>query len=442
MIWFFYNLLFPLGFLILLPKFLSRMMRRGGYRKHFEQRFGFYGKGTTARLAEVRRIWVHAVSVGEIQIALRLMEAVRLANPEARFVLSTATSTAHALAKNALNSDDVLIYFPIDLPGVMKRTFNAIHPLKLILVECEFWPNLIRQAHRRKVPIALMNGRISDSSFRGYMRVRPLTRSLLERIDSFCVQSRQDADRIMAMGARPASVHTLGTAKYDLLPPASNVATVARFIFQKMGVPEPAKILLGGSTWPGEEEALCAIYRTLKADHPELFLVLVPRHAERREEVQQLIGEQGLSCTLLSQLRDSFSEDVVFRGSNEMRGTVLGTSSVLLVDTTGELMNFYAVSDVVFVGKSLYEHGGQNPIEPALFGKAIIVGPNMENFGSVMDDFKGKEALYQVQDISELEEKIEKLLVDSTARTQLGRAAQQVVESHRGVIDKMVREIP
>jgi len=428
------------------------MARRGGYRKHFEQRLGIYGHGTTARLDEARRIWIHAVSVGEIRVALRFITAYRRENPEARFVLSTATSTAHTIGEKELDRRDVLIYFPVDLPLVMKRALDAINPLKLILVECEFWPNLVRQARKREIPVSLINGRISDSSFRGYMKVRAFTRRLLEMIDPICVQSQQDAERVVAMGARPETAHILGTAKYDLSPPGVAPAAAARTILDNVLVPANAQILLGGSTWPGEEEVLCQIYKNLKAENPDLFLVLVPRHAERREEVQNVIEAQGLSCTLRSQLDPPLRSgsaggvappeefDSIGRASLSERADACAESpsDVLMVDTTGELMSFYAVSDVVFVGKSLCEHGGQNPIEPALFGKAIVVGPNMENFPSVMDDFLVKGALSQVQDVLALEKTIEKLLNDPVAREQLGAAAQQVVESHRGVIDRMV----
>jgi 3-deoxy-D-manno-octulosonic-acid transferase len=424
MIWIIYNLLFPIGFLLMLPKFLTRMARRGGYRRHFEQRIGVYGENTAARLAEARYIWIHAVSVGELFVALRFIEEYRKRNPESRFVLSTTTSTGHTLAEQKLDSRDVLIYFPLDLPVVMKRVFNIINPLKLILVECEFWPNLVRQAHKRGIPVSLINGRISDSSFKGYMRLRPFTHRLLEMIDPVCMQGRQDTERIIAMGARPETVKTLGTAKYDLPPPAADADSKARAVLKKIAVPDSALILLGGSTWPGEEEALCKIYKTLREKHPELFLVLVPRHAERRDEVIKAIESQGLSYVLRSQLSGEANKPDVF-----------------VVDTTGELMSFYAVSDVVFVGKSLCEHGGQNPIEPALFGKAVVVGPNMENFPSVMDDFLSVHAMRQVSDFQTLEKTVEELLADPSGRAQLGAAARGVIESHRGVITKMVDEV-
>jgi 3-deoxy-D-manno-octulosonic-acid transferase len=424
MIWLIYNLLFPLVFLLMLPKFISRMIRRGGYKKHFEQRLGIYGHGTAAQLAEERRIWIHAVSVGELFVALRFIEEYRTAHPVARFVVSTNTSTGHALADQKIDERDVLIYFPVDLPWVMRRVYKQINPLKLILVECEFWPNLVRQAHRRGIPVALINGRISDSSFKGYMKLRPFTRRLLALIDPVCVQGPQDAARMISMGARPETVKTLGTAKYDLPPPAADADAQARAVLKSLSIPDDALILLGGSTWPGEEEALCKIFKTLRVQYPDLFLVLVPRHAERRAEVIKVLETQELTCALRS-------------GD----AAALLHPDVLVVDTTGELMSFYAAADVVFVGKSLFEHGGQNPIEPALFGKPILVGPNMENFPAVMDDFRSANALRQVESFQALEKTIEELLSDSKVRKKLGDAARQVVEARRGVISEMVRTV-
>ena len=422
MLWFLYNLLFPIAFVLMLPKFLSRMARRGGYRRHFEQRVGAYGHNTTKHLNDCRRIWIHAVSVGEIQIAFQFMKAYRTTHPEACFVLSTTTSTAHALGEKKLDARDVLIYFPLDMPWVMRRALRSINPLKLILVECEFWPNLIRLAHQRGIPISLINGRISDSSFRGYMKFRPLIRRVLERMDAICVQGVQDAERMIAMGARPETLQMLGTAKYDVAPPAADAAAPAQSILKQVGVSEKATVLVGGSTWPGEEKALCRIYKTLREKIPDLFLVLVPRHAERRAEVVAAIEGQGLSYVLRS-AEESLSS----------------SCEVLVVDTTGELMSFYAAADLVFVGKSLCEHGGQNPIEPALFGKPIVVGPNMENFPLVMDDFGS--ALLQVNTEQELEDALSNLLADESARSKLGAAARDVVESRRGVISEMVKAV-
>ena len=421
MIFLLYNLLFPIVFLLMLPKFLLRMRRRGGYRNDFEQRFGTYSEDTLVRFEETGRIWVHAVSVGEIHIALRFIEEYRVREPDARFVLSTNTSTAHKIGREQIDARDVLIYFPIDLLFVMKRVFNTIQPVKVVLVECEFWLNLIYEAERRGVPVSLINGRISDSSFKNYRRFHSYTRSLLRRINPICVQGRQDAERVLELGAHPETVKTLSTAKYDLPPPAVDLDVPAREVLRRAGVADDALIWVGGSTWPGEEEALCRIYKTLRKKYPRLFLVLVPRHVERRDHVVAAVEGAGLRCSLRSQ------------GG--------APADVLVVDTTGELMSFYAAADLVFVGKSLCEHGGQNPIEPALLGKPVVVGPNMENFPAVMDDFASAEALCQVQDFQTLEKAVAELLDDSVAREELGAAAAELVESRRGVISEMVREV-
>jgi len=425
MIWFLYNLLLPVGVLLALPKFLLRMARRGGYRRHFEQRIACYGHGTLSALKAHRRIWIHAVSVGEIYVALRFIEEYRNTHPAARFVLSTTTSTGHAIGEEKIDKRDVLIYFPVDLFFVMRRAFKLINPLKIILVECEFWANLLWQAQKRGIPVALINGRLSDSSFRGYGAFRSFTSGMLKLIDPICVQGRQDAGRMVALGARPETVKTLGTAKYDMPLPEADAEVAARAVLAQIGAGENATVFLGGSTWPGEEAALCRIYKKLKPQHPDLLLVMVPRHVERAEEVIRCFEEQNFS----------------FVRRNELNGPDVPRPDVLFIDTTGELKNFYTCADVVFVGKSLCEHGGQNPIEPAMFGKPIITGPNMENFPLVMEDFRREEAVREVADEAELEQAVSELLADSSARHALGTAAARVVEEHRGVIAEMVEQV-
>lgn len=424
MIWLLYNLIFPLVFILMLPKFLLRMARRGGYKKHFEQRFGIYGRGTTARLEQAEHIWIHAVSVGEINIALRFIDEFRSRQTDARFVLSTNTSTAHAIGREKLEEQDVLIYFPLDMPPVMKRAFDAIRPKQLILVECELWPNLIREANRRGVPVSLINGRMSNSSFRGYKKLLSFTQRILPLISPICVQGKQDADRFIALGAGPDSVKILGTAKYDIPPLAADAGAKTRAVFKAAGISKDALVLTGGSTWPGEEKSLCAIYKKLKPEYPNLFLILIPRHVERREDVLADVREMGLNCVLRTETD---------RSSKPL--------DALVVDTTGEIMDFYGASDVVFVGKSLCEHGGQNPIEPAVFGNAVVVGPNMENFPSVMEDFRSADAILQVESFQALEKTIAELLADEALRARYGNAAANVVNEHRGAVARMADQV-
>jgi len=423
MLWFLYNLLFPVVFVCMLPKFISRMLKRGGYGQHFEQRIGHFGANTKARLRAERRVWVHAVSVGEIYVALRFIKAYRDAHPNAYFALSTTTSTGHAIARKEIDPRDVLFYFPVDLPVIIRKVLHIVNPLRIVLVEGEFWPNLIRLADQQGIPISLVNGRMSKSSYRGYRKLRALTADVLRRIDPICVQGDVDAQRLIGIGAPPDNVHIMGTVKFDVAQRDPAGEEVAQDVMRKIHLPSNSVVLLGGSTWPGEEAVLCDLFKTLRQNHPDLFLVLVPRHVERAGEVVQTLEEQGLSYVRRSQV-DTL--DTAQR------------PDVLFVDTTGELRNFYSVAHIIFVGKSLAEHGGQNPIEPAMYGKAVVVGPNMENFPAVMEEFTRKEAVVQVKDQKALGQMLAQLIEDPVERHALGQRAARTVEQNRGVIERTV----
>jgi len=424
MLWVVYNLVFPVVFVFMLPKFLARMMRRGGYFQHFEQRIGHFGTNTKAQLRAHRRVWIHAVSVGEIYVALRFMKAYREAHPETRFALSTTTSTGHAIGRKEIDPRDVLFYFPVDLPIIVGKVLRIVDPVRLILVEGEFWPNLIRLADKQGIPVSLINGRMSERSYKGYRRLKSLTTDMLRRINPICVQGEVDAGRMIGIGAPPGNVHVMGIVKFDVAERNTEGEKAAQEIMRRIGVPDGAVVLLGGSTWPDEEAVLCDLYKKLRRDHPELFLILVPRHVERAPEIIQCLENLGLSFARRSQLDD------IQR---------MGKPDVLFIDTTGELRNFYSVADIVFVGKSLLEHGGQNPIEPAMCGKAVVVGPNMENFPAVMPVFLKNEAIMQVGGVQALEEAVAHLLADVETRTALGDRAAQVVDENRGMIQKTVQ---
>jgi 3-deoxy-D-manno-octulosonic-acid transferase len=424
MLWILYNLLFPVVFLFMLPKFISRMLKRGGYGQHFEQRIGHFGSQTKAHLREYRRVWVHAVSVGEIYVALKFIKAYREEHPETRFALSTTTSTAHAIGRKQLDSRDVLFYFPVDLPVIIRKVLRIINPERIVLVEGEFWPNLIRLADNQGIPISLVNGRMSENSYKGYRKLKSLTADVLRRINPICVQGKVDAERMVGIGAPKEQVHIMGTVKFDVAQRDLAGEQVAGDVMRSVHVPEDAVVLLGGSTWPGEENVLCEIYKNLKSQYPKLFLVIVPRHVERADDVIQTFNDQGMTFVRRSQIQD-------FKGVEK--------PDVLFIDTTGELSNFYSAADIIFVGKSLKEHGGQNPIEPAMYGKAVVVGPNMENFPSVMPLFLGSEAILQVPDEESLENTIGKLLSNSELCAEYGRRAASIVDENRGVIQRTIQ---
>ncbi len=429
MIWWLYNLLFPVAFAFLLPHFLLRMLRRGGYGRDFSQRFGRYGAAEAARLAAPGRpIWIQAVSVGELAVAFSFMDEVRRRDPAVRFVLTTNTSTGHALALKKIQAPDVTLYFPMDVPWVIPGALRRIRPSAVVLVENEMWPNLIRYARRQGIPTVMVNGRISEHSFRGYRKIRFITRRLLPQIHWFCAQSAVDRDRLLALGAPADRVEIAGSAKYDLEPTAPTAEARACALLAKIGVKPGHPVLVGGSTWAGEEEVLLDFYREAKPAYPGLMLVLVPRHAERRGEVLEEIRKRGLGVIQRSQFPD---------------GAALPDKrpDVLLVDTTGELRGFYAAADVVFVGKSLTQTGGQNPIEPARDGKPVVVGPHMENFAAIARDFLEARAWAQAQDADELKAVLRLLLGNPAERARLGRAAAELVARQAGATRRMADRV-
>ncbi|HAS82177.1 MAG TPA: hypothetical protein DCS43_05755 [Verrucomicrobia bacterium] len=429
--WFFYNILFGIAYLVLMPSFLLRMRRRGGYRQDFSERFGRYADAKRVALAGGGRIWVHAVSVGEAVVALQFIRSLREARPGARFVISTTTSTGHAMLAERKSADDVLIYFPMDFPWIIRRVVRCINPVALVLMECELWPNLLRALYRAKVPVWVVNGRISQASYKGYRRVRMFFRRAAQWVTGFLVQTDGDAGRLTALGVPPEKLEVTGSVKYDAVQRDDAAEAAARKILIDAGMDPEAPCLVAGSTWPGEEGVILNCVKRLREHFPALQLILVPRHMERRQEVERLVRESGLPY--------------VRRGAMLAGETPpeKGTAPVvLLADTTGELMGYYSVATLVFVGKSLGEnHGGQNPIEPAVWGKTVITGPNMENFPGVLDEMLDAEALLQVADARALEQTIQRLLADPDACAEGGRRARALVASRRGAMARSVSRV-
>jgi 3-deoxy-D-manno-octulosonic-acid transferase len=329
------------------------------------------------------------------------------------------------MARGQMGPDDVLLYFPLDFPGIVRRALDRLQPEALLLTECELWPNLVRLSHARGIPVVLINARMSEKSFRGYSLVRPFVSPVLNVVDLVLAQGRADGERLVALGARADRTHVVGSSKYDMTDATVGMRPYVADLLRAAGAGPDDPILLGGSTWAGEEAILLRAYRTLKARHPGLLLVLVPRHAERTRQVVAELRRGGFQWVQRSRLSgDSAPADP--------------RPDVLLVDTTGELRDFYALASVIFVGKSLTQRGGQNVIEPAALGKPVVVGPNMQNFLPVMDDLRAADAIVQVQDEAGLTAALEALMDDPARRGELGRRAAEAVRAHRGAVDQSV----
>jgi 3-deoxy-D-manno-octulosonic-acid transferase len=428
--WILYNILFTLVYAVTFPRYLLRMRRRGGYAAHFRQRFGRYAPELTTRLRP-GALWIHAVSVGEVYVAGQLIRALRAAAPETRFILSTTSSTGWREAEKLLDPTDALIYNPLDFPCCVRRALAALRPRACLLVETELWPNWIRLCARQGLPLFLVNGRLSDATATTYRNLRYWFGPVLRRFDRLMVQSELDARRFAAVGADPSRIVTTGSFKYDVARRSPEKERLAADLLRELDFGPGRQILLGGSTWPGEEQALLAIYRRLSPRHPDLRLALVPRHFERRESVAAQIRAAGFNPVLKSRLD---------AGTDLRRRCT--RSDILLIDTTGEIIGFYPQAALVFVGRSLGpEKGGQNMIEPCLCGVPTLVGPHTQNFRPVMADLLAAQALIQVADAGGLEAELGRLLDNPAECQALGARAAAAVAARTGVVDRCAREL-
>ena len=424
MILFLYNILFAVAFVLYLPIMVFKLRRRGGVTKEYWQRFGRLTAEEKAALASlVRPVWIHACSVGETVAALTFIRRWQEREPDTQFVLSTTTTTGHALAAKKKPAAVHLIYCPLDFYFFVRATLKAVRPALLVIFEVEIWPNLILQAQARGIPLALANGRMSDNSARGYAKHRWLFQRLFGAFSSLCVQSQDDADRVRRVLGKDAEVHACNTMKFDQVPDSDQDDAVAEAVQAEMDRafgPTERLIFVAGSTHGGEEELMADTVRELRMEIPALRMVLVPRHVERTPEVEAALKAQGLSYRLLKDDTSDATEPV----------------DVLVVNTTGELMNYYAAADVVFVGKSLGgNEGGHNIIEPAIFGKAVLHGANMQNFRDVARIFREADAAIELAEDTGLAPELRRLLTDETARAGLAQRSRSVVENQRGAID-------
>ncbi len=423
-----YNRFFDLGLMIAAPFYFLKLWRRGGWREDFGQRWGRYNGILKQTLTNREIIWLHAVSVGEVNLCLQLIAALQHRLPFHKIVVSTTTSTGMAELKKRLPGNVSRIYYPIDRHRQVQRALSAIHPQVFVLIESELWPNMIWELQRQGIPYFLVNARISERSFRRYRQAGFLFRSIFNGFRGIAVQTPQDADRLIRLGVRPEALHVTGSLKFDAAIPGGKAPVDARSLLKQVGVPSDAIILIGGSTHAGEEVILARIASQLRRDFPRLFLVVVPRHHERGGEVGQSLSEMGTRFLFRSLITPEFQAES-------------GSYDCLLVNTTGELRSFYVAADLVFIGKSLTAHGGQNPIEPAALGKAVIVGPNMENFQTIVRQFLQMEAILQVTGEAELESTIRRCLSRPDLRDDLGKKAKTVVQENQGAVNKAVEMI-
>lgn len=408
-----YNLLFPFAFLFLLPNYLLRMLRRGGFRQDFGQRFAVYSEGNKKAWAHGEWYWIHAVSVGELLVALKIIGELHRRHPAWKFVVSSTTSTAHALALSQKEEWMTPIYTPVDFPFVVRHALNAVRPRAIILTESEMWPNFVWTAKRRNIPIVLLNARVSPRSERRYRRFARIIRSITWHLDAVGLQEPEHAGLWSSLGIDQTRLHVTGSVKYDPVA-ASPTLRDFREILRDCGFDETDPVLLAGSTHDGEELILAEALKIIRQKHPNIRLLIAPRHVERCPRLREQLTGAGVRVGLRTLPAEAHCPDI------------------LLIDTTGELREWYACADLVFVGKSLCGSGGQNPVEPILAGCPVLFGPHMENFASLASALLESGGAREVQDSDSLAEISGQLLDDSAERENMICQARAVLQPHQG----------
>jgi len=416
-----YNLGLMLALAVSAPWWLGQMATTRKYREGLSQRLGLVPQRIRRRILDAeptqRVIWLHAVSVGEVLAVSRLVAELSAALPNHLVLISTTTRTGQALARERFGPDRVF-YCPIDLPWAVRSWLQALNPALLVLAETEFWPNLLTGCFRRNIPVAVVNARISDRSWPRYRRLRALWRPWLSKLAVALAQTELDAERLNQLGCANATVR--GNLKFDIR--ATQEAEATRLL--RANLAPGLRLLVAGSTLEGEEAHLLAAWPDVVATHPNLAMVLAPRHPERFPAVATLLDRSGIKG----------------RRRSEWTTGTLSPGEILLLDTIGELASVYSLAAVAFVGGSLVPAGGHNPLEPAQFAVPIVMGEHFSNFRAIGEALLARQAL-KITTPGNLAATIAKLLSDEANAKQIGLRAREVFEGQAGATARTVRAL-
>lgn len=422
MILFFYNLALLVALVAGAPFWLWKMATTHKYREGLSERLGRVRPFPDRRGRQV--IWLHAVSVGEVLAVSRLVGELDKALPEFLLLISTTTRTGQDLARQRFGAERVF-YCPLDLPWAVRAFLKALEPRMLVLAETEFWPNLLSGCFRRRIPVAVVNARISDRSWPRYRALKGLWLPFLSRISSVLAQSETDAERLKAIGCASERVSVAGNLKFDVR--AAQEADATRLVKTlALGL----RIVVAGSTLEGEEAALLEDWPRLLAADPNLALVLAPRHPERFASVVALLEQSGIPWVRRSEWRTQAEDSI-----EQIR-----PGQIVLLDTIGELASIYSLAAVAFVGGSVVAAGGHNPLEPAQFGVPIVMGPNYVNFRAITEDLLAQDAL-RIAPRDELAATLIELLQDRQAAQAMGERARKVFDQQAGATERSVTAI-
>ena len=440
------DLLYIITLVLYSPVVLYRAVRHKRYKDGWAHRFGKISRDNP----EKKCIWIHAVSVGEVNAAKTVVQELKKRFSDFEILISTTTDTGQARAKSLFGNEHQVIYFPFDFSLCMRRAFRNINPAICLLMELEVWPNFVSTAKRLNVPIVIVNGRISDRSFSRYCKILPLIKGVFAKIELALAQTQEYADRFKNIGVPENNVVVTGSLKYDtaqitdkvegtdLLEKQLEKVGCAMHTDSNNGMHSTPYIWVAGATGPGEEEIILDVYKQLTQNSEpttqnELLLVIVPRKPERFDEVAQMIKNAGFECLRYSVIKtkDSISES---RVTSDERRVVLG-------DTMGDLRKFYSLSSIIFVGRSLVPMGGSDMMEAAALGKCTMFGPHAFNFKQTVDALLKDNGAILVNDKSELLKAMQKCLSDSDYAQKIAKSGQQVIKNNQGATQKTIEQI-
>ncbi len=415
-----YKYLSGVLFMVLFPAYRLYVHLKDHNRKALSQRLGVYPHYLTRKAAGFPLVWIHAVSVGEVSAASSIVKALNRQMPRCRIVFSTTTVHGYAAAKQKIGNRVTLVFAPFDFILAVRRALMAFRPDALVCLETELWPNWLIEAHRAGVKTALVNGRISVRSIESYLRIRPLMQFTLAHVDVFSMICDADARRIESLGAPASRVFVNGNAKYDALPfkPDPHLIEVMR---RQYGLKGSEPVFLAGSTRHDEEPVVLDAYQQIRKRVPDVLLFIAPRHVERAGQIKRLVAARGLECQLRTELKEN----------ENPRST-----SIVIMDTMGELQTAYGMASIVFCGGSLVPLGGQNILEAAAWGKPVLYGPSMDDFLEAQTLLERVRGGIQVQDGADLAARVEFLLTHPREAEAIGRRAQAAVRSNIGAATK------
>jgi 3-deoxy-D-manno-octulosonic-acid transferase len=411
-----YNLFILLATILLSPFLLLQLVRHKKYRAGFFQRLGYFPEILIANLDGKRPIWLHAVSVGEVLVYIPLIDKIKEEYPEEKILISTVTETGNFTAKKRAGKADCIVYFPLDYTWAVKGLIKKINPKIFIATETEIWPNFFWELKRRDIPMGIINGRISLKSYRRYIKFRLFFKKVLKGVNFFCMQTKADYDRIIAIGADPHKVLITGSQKFD--QETISLTSEDKFnLRSSLNIPAHSRIFIAGSSHRGEEEVILEVFKKLQREYKDLILILAPRHPERFQEVETLLISKKINLTRRTNLKKEDKEEI---------------NDGILLDTIGELSKLYSIGTLVFVGGSLIDIGGHNLLEPVQYKKVVLFGPFIFNFADISEELINEGGGIKVNDKNDLFNVAKRLLDNEEELKMRGEQGHNIIERNRG----------